>query len=600
GTTYYYCAIAQNASGVSFGALLTFTTPGAPSVTTAAATLVMSASATLNATANPNLDTATGWFRYDTTDPGTCDDTFGIRVPSSGGTSLGSGSSVVAFSEALTGLAPSTTYYYCGIAQNASGTTVGAVLMFTTTAAPIVTTEDATDLTSTTATLQGTVNPNLAATTAWFRYDTTDPGACDDSFGTRAPATGGTDAGAGSAVVAFSEAITGLAPGATYYYCAIAESAEGISFGAVLTLTAAADLPDVTTNPPTSVLSDSAELNGAANPNGDATTGWFRYDTTDPGACDDTFGTRVPATGGSALGGGVSSVAFSEAIASLNPGATYYYCAIGANSHGTDYGEVLTFVTGLAPPTVTTEDATDILANSVNLVGTANPNGTATTSWFRLGDFDPGTCDDAFGARVPETGGTAVGDGYAPVVFSELLVGLEPASTHYYCAAASNQAGATFGEVRSVTTAAVAPEVETRTAVVDGQNVDLNGEANPLGAETTAWFRYDTVTPTACNDTFGTRVPASDGQSVGAGRAAVAFTESLAGLEPGTYYYCAIASNSGGTGYGEVRTFAIPPLPEAPSSACSCRASGRQSGAEALLLFLLVLAFVRLRRRRRR
>ena len=45
------------------------------------------------------------------------------------------------------------------------------------------------------ATLNGTANPNGAATTGWFRYATTNPGTCNDSFGTRAPASGGTRAG---------------------------------------------------------------------------------------------------------------------------------------------------------------------------------------------------------------------------------------------------------------------------------------------------------------------------------------------------------------------------------------------------------------------
>ena len=66
----------------------------------------------LNGSGNPNLDAAVGWFRYDTVDPGTCDDTFGTRAPASGGSSLGSGSSAVAFSEAITGLAAGTTYYF--------------------------------------------------------------------------------------------------------------------------------------------------------------------------------------------------------------------------------------------------------------------------------------------------------------------------------------------------------------------------------------------------------------------------------------------------------------------------------------------------------
>jgi len=52
-------------------------------------------------------------------------------------------------------------------------------------------------------------------------------------------------------------------------------------------------------------------LNGAANPNGTSATGWFRYSTENPGMGDDTSGTRVPPSGGTALGAGSSAVPFS-------------------------------------------------------------------------------------------------------------------------------------------------------------------------------------------------------------------------------------------------------------------------------------------------
>ena len=80
-----------------------------------------------------------------------------------------------------------------------------------------------------------------------------------------------------------------------------------VTFGGavtITTLTTAAEAPTVVTNPPTDVAPTSAVLNGSATPSGDTTTAWFRYSTTDPGSCDDSFGTRVPASGGSDVGAG--------------------------------------------------------------------------------------------------------------------------------------------------------------------------------------------------------------------------------------------------------------------------------------------------------
>jgi hypothetical protein len=188
----------------------------------------------MNGSANPNRDATTGWFRYSTTNPGTCDDTFGTRVPASGGTSLGSGTSAVAYSQAVASLAAGTTYYYCAIASNSLGTSFGAVVSFTTSVPPTVTTSSATAVTSTSATLNGTANPNGTATTGWFRYSTTNPGTCNDLFGTRAPLNGGTLLGSGTTAVGYSQGITGLAPSTTYYVCAIASSAGATSFGSVV------------------------------------------------------------------------------------------------------------------------------------------------------------------------------------------------------------------------------------------------------------------------------------------------------------------------------------------------------------------------------
>ena len=214
----------------------TFTTPLPPTVTTSAATSVASTSATLNGNSNPNRASTIAWFRYSTVNPGTGNDTFGTRAPTSGGSILGSGSLSVGYSLGITGLTPGTTYYYCAIASNSEGTSFGAVLSFTTPAAPTVTTTAATSVTSTSATLNGSGNPNGASTTGWFRYSTTNPGTGNDSFGTRAPTSSYYDSalGTGSSVVAYSQAITGLLPGTTYYYCAIAQNTYGTSFGPIL------------------------------------------------------------------------------------------------------------------------------------------------------------------------------------------------------------------------------------------------------------------------------------------------------------------------------------------------------------------------------
>src|SRR5207248_159211 len=135
----------------------------------------------------------------------------------------------------------------------------GGLATFVPAAAPLVTTTAAGNLASTTATLNASINPDGNSTTAWFRFSTANPGACSNSFGTQ---SGTSFIGAGAAAVSVPINVGGLTPGATYYYCAIAQNSYGTSMGAVLSFTAAAAAPSAFTGGATSVTSTSAVLNG--------------------------------------------------------------------------------------------------------------------------------------------------------------------------------------------------------------------------------------------------------------------------------------------------------------------------------------------------
>ena len=319
------------------GTTVTYAIASQPSVTTGAATQVTSAAATLNSYVNPNDSPTTAWFRYSTTDPGTCDDNFGTRLPASGGLSLGSGSSEVSYSYPISGLTPQEVYYFCAIAENSNGTAYGSILSFTTPPALTVTTIAAAQVTYTTATLNSFVNPYSSPTTAWFRYSTDNPVICYDSddFGTRVPASGGVSLGAGSSDVSYSYPISGLTSGEIYYFCVIAENSNGKAYGSILSFITSPSPLTVTTIAAAQVTSSAATLNSFVNPNGLAAITWFRYSTTDPIICYDAFGTRVPTSGGMSMGSGSTDVGFSYPISGLTPGTVYYFCATAQNNLGT-------------------------------------------------------------------------------------------------------------------------------------------------------------------------------------------------------------------------------------------------------------------------
>ena len=560
-TTYYYCAIASNSSGTVFGTVQSFITPSTPTAVTTGASSLTNTSATLNGQGNPNRAYATGWFRYSITNPMTCDDKFGSRAPLSGGIGLGSDIYDQPFSQNIAGLSPATTYYYCAIVSSSEGIAYGAVRSFTTASPATATTVAVSSASSSTATLRGEGTPNGASASGWFRYSTANPGICNDGFGSRAPSSSSVGLGAGAASVPYAQSVSGLLPGTTYYYCAIVENGYGMGYGAVLSFTTPVTAATVVTSSASSLTMTTGVLSGYANPGGDATVGWFRFDSVSPGTCNDSFGTRAPAMGGTALGSGTSNVSFSQPITGLTRATTYYYCAIAANSSGTAWGAVQTFITP-STPTVVTTPANSITTSSAVLNGAGNPNRASATGWFRYSTTNPGACDDKFGSRAPVTGGSSLGSDIYDQPFSQNIAGLSPATTYYYCAIAASSEGIAFGALLSFTTSAPATATTTTPASVGPTTATLTGTGNPNGAAATGWFRYSTVNPGTCNDTFGTRTPTSGGTNLGAGMSAVAFGQPITGLQPGlTYYYCAIVNNSYGMGLGAVLSFTTPPGP---------------------------------------
>ena len=170
----------------------------------------------------------------------------------------------------------------------------------------------------------------------------------------------------------------------------------GKSFGSVLSFATLAQVPSVTTSTATSVTSSSATLNGSANPNGASTTGWFRHSVTNPGTCDDAFGTRAPLTGGSALGLGTSPVVYSQNATGLTASTTYYFCAIAENSAGKSYGSVLSFTT-TDPPGWTWS-------------GNGNTTYAGTATWAAVATIPSGSTKVALARYAMETDADLSGD----------------------------------------------------------------------------------------------------------------------------------------------------------------------------------------------
>jgi len=185
---------------------------GAPS--TNAATNVASFSATLNGSVDPHGLTTSVHFQYGTTA------SYGLTTAPQSKT----GNTYQTVVANISGLAASTTYHFRIVATNSSGTTYGSDRTFTTLSAtgpPVVITNPATNVASSSATLNGSVDPHGLTTTVHFQYGTT------TSYGH----TTANQTKTGNAYQNVAATVTGLTTHTTYHFRVVATNSAGTRYG---------------------------------------------------------------------------------------------------------------------------------------------------------------------------------------------------------------------------------------------------------------------------------------------------------------------------------------------------------------------------------
>jgi hypothetical protein len=220
---YHFRIVAHNSAGTSFGSDRTFTTlspTGPPAVITSPATLIASFSATLNGSLDPHGLTTSVHFQYGTTT------SYGLTTAPQSHT----GNTYLNISANISGLFASHVYHFRIVATNSAGTTFGGDRTFTTlsaTGAPVVTTNPATNVTSSLATLNGLLDPHGLTTTVHYQYGTT------TSYGlTTAP-----QSHTGNTYLNVSANIGGLSASHVYHFRIVATNSAGTRYGSDRTFT---------------------------------------------------------------------------------------------------------------------------------------------------------------------------------------------------------------------------------------------------------------------------------------------------------------------------------------------------------------------------
>ena len=239
------------------------------------------------------------------------------------------------FTSKLLSLIPGTAYHVRAYATNALGTTYGADSTFATLGnLPSCITLAASDITSNTATLNGTVNPNDLSTIVTFEYGTT---TSYESTATAAPSPVN-----GNTIVNVSVALTGMNPATTYHYRIKTVNSIGTTLGDDKTFTISGQAPLVTTLNATYITASNVTLNGTVNAFNSSATVSFEYGTTT------SYGKSIPASPNLVSGQTITNV--SAVISGLNSETTYHYRINSVNALGTTPGEDMSFTTLPPPP----------------------------------------------------------------------------------------------------------------------------------------------------------------------------------------------------------------------------------------------------------
>jgi hypothetical protein len=403
----------------------------APAATTGPATAIGATTATVTGTVVPGGLATTWYVQYGMST--------GYGSKSATG-SAGSGTAAVSITSSLANLKAGATYHYRVVATNGTGTARGADAVFTTLVPPGATTGAATGIGTTSATLNGTVDPNGRDSTFYFEYGTS------TGYGTK---TAVKSAGSGTSPQNQAVAVSKLLAGRTYHYRIVVTSDAGTAAGADATFTTSS-APVAATADASAVAVATATLRGQVTPNGLATTWWFEYGTST------AYGFK---TASRSAGSGTSARSVSTGVTKLKGATSYHFRLVAQNPSGRVFGADRSFTT-VGPPAAVTGAAQGVGPDTAQLTGSLDTRGRATTWWFDYG------ASTTYGkATTHRSGGSRAG---AQTVTTP-LTGLAASAAYHYRLVARSDAGTTYGADATFTTSGVSLTVAARQLVFGGR-----------------------------------------------------------------------------------------------------------------------------------
>jgi hypothetical protein len=413
------------------------------------ATEVKRKSAKFNAHFEGTNEETTYYFEYGETTA------YGSRFPTgTGELSAGKTTGNTPISAVVPGLKPQTKYHYRVIANNPKGTSVssGDIEFETPPAVASVSTDEATEITQTTAILNGSYNASTVDsafytpenTVYYFEWGTT------TSYGHDTAPPPGADAGIHEGIIHVSAQITGLTKyvpttPTPYHYRIVVSNGYGTTYGPDRTFhSAPADPPSIAGAGATGVTPTEASISASINPNGAPTTYVVEYGT------DSSYGTTT--LEGDSIGEDESDHPVGATLEGLSSGTTYHYRVVATNFGGTSYSPDQTFTTP-ATPGIESSDASLVGETTAHLSALVSAHLSPTVVNFQYGSTA------AYGAS---TSPSSIGSSFLAQNVGADIGGLAPGTTYHFRVVAGNGIGTATGPDLAFTTRPVPPHEEKK------------------------------------------------------------------------------------------------------------------------------------------